>query len=78
MNNKAIIKKKNNSYLGVRIYAENLGFKLERVKEKNRNGKEYTKYFLYDNKGVLIANEIMPKTIREKLDLINIYKNMNN
>lgn len=70
-----ILKKKNNSFLAVRVYAENLGFKLEREKRKNKNDKEYNFYLLYDNKGILIACERQPKVIREKLDLIKEYSN---
>lgn len=72
-----ILKKKNNSFLAVRVYAENLGFKLEREKRKNKNDREYNFYLLYDSKGILIASERQPKIIREKLDLIKEYSSKN-
>ena len=78
MNNQTIIKKKNNSFLGVRVYAENLGFILIKEKRVNKNNRAYNFYCLYDNKGILIAEDRQPKVIREKLDLINTYRNMNN
>ena len=68
-----IPKKKNNSFLALRIYANKLGLDCIKYKEVSKGGKEYTHYKIIDNKGLVVIKDRYPKVIREKLELIEKY-----
>ena len=75
-NNTIMHKKKNNSFLALRIYAEKLGYTCIRYKKENKNGKAYNWYDIIDKNNNVIFTDRYPKVIKEKLEIIEKFSNI--
>lgn len=69
-------KKKNISFLGLRLYAEKLGYTCIRYKKENKNGKAYNWYDIVDKNHNVIFTDRYPKVIKEKLEIIEKFSNI--